>query len=138
MILRQQVLDLLLEVCPSYRRRWEAYRSASDFDEGSLYVHLGDFAAHVVDLLERNDLAELSALAAEIEHLHVEGDDYVKEAATIGLLEGIQNIAGHRSIPTKGLEQALGVETRRWWTSLDAFWSGKIPHVGADIAKGSG
>jgi hypothetical protein len=62
----------------------------------------------------------------------------VKEAATIGLLEGIQNVAGNRGIPTKVLEETLGAETQRWWSSLDAFWSGKIPYVGADIAKGSG
>ena len=138
MIRRQQVMERLLESCPSYRQRWDAYRAAPEFDEELLYVHLGDFADHVVDLLERNDLVELPVVAAELERLHAEGDDYVKEAATIGLLEGIQNVAGHRSVPTKNLEQALGAEARRWWTSLDAFWSGKIPHVGADIPKGSG
>jgi hypothetical protein len=39
---------------------------------------------------------------------------------------------------TEALEVAFGAETLRWWQSLDAFWSGKIPHVGADIGKRSG
>jgi hypothetical protein len=103
-----------------------------------LYTHLGDFAHHVVDLLVRSEIAELSALTQELERLHFEGDDFVKEAATIGLLEGIQNVASHRGAATKDLEQALGPETRRWWASLNAFWSGRIPHVGADIVKGHG
>jgi hypothetical protein len=138
MIGREQVIDLLLEACPSYCARWEAYRQAPEFDAELLYVHLGDFADHVVDLLEGDARADLAALTRILERLHLEGDDHVKEAATIGLLEGIQNVAGHRNVSTEGLEAALGAETRRWWRSLDAFWSGKIPHVGADIVKGSG
>ena len=51
MIGREQVIDLLLEACPSYCARWEAYRQAPEFDAELLYVHLGDFADHVVDLL---------------------------------------------------------------------------------------
>jgi hypothetical protein len=137
MIRRQQVISLLVEACPSYRPRWDAYQVAPEFDAELLYVHLGDFADHLVDLLARGEVSELGAVGRELEHLHVDGDDDVKEAATIGLLEGIQNVAGHRSIPTKALEETFGMETRRWWTSLDAFWSGRIPHVGADIPKGS-
>jgi predicted phosphodiesterase len=137
MIRREQVMSLLLEACPSYRARWEGYRSASEFDSELLFVHLGDFADHVVDLLQKGEVAELPTLSRKLEKLHAEGDDTVKEAATIGLLEGIQNVAGNRGVPTADLEAALGLETRRWWSSLDAFWSGRIPHVGADIVKGS-
>jgi hypothetical protein len=131
------MIGLLVEACPSYGPRWEAHRLAPEFDEELLYEHLGDFADHVVDLLEQGEVKELRAIARELERLHVDGDDSVKEAATIGLLEGIQNVAGNRGIPTKVLEEILGAETQRWWTSLDAFWSGKIPYVGADIPKGS-
>jgi hypothetical protein len=138
MIRREQVIGRLLEACPSYHARWEAYRQGPEFDAALLYVHLGDFADHVVDLLARDARADLAAITQALERLHLEGDDHVKEAATIGLLEGIQNVAGHRKVSTEGLEAALGAETRRWWRSLDAFWSGKIPHVGADIVKGSG
>jgi len=138
MIRREQVIGLLIEACPSYRARWQAYAGEPEFDAELLYVHLGDFAAHVVDLLERHEGAELPALSRVVEQLHLDGDDYVTEAATIGLLEGIQNVAGHRNVSTEDLETVLGVETRRWWASLDAFWPGQIPHVGADIVKGSG
>jgi hypothetical protein len=131
-------MGLLLQACPSYEARWKAYRESPEFDAELLYLHLGDFAHHVVDLLERDARAELAAIARALEHLHVEGDDDVKEAATIGLLEGIQNVAGHRNVSTEALEAALGAETHRWWRSLVAFWSGKVPHVGADLVKSSG
>jgi hypothetical protein len=130
-------MGLLLEACPSYRARWEAYRQAPEFDADLLYVHLGDLADHVIDLLARDEKEELVALSQVVERLHVEGDHYVKETATIGLLEGLQNVAGNRNVSTAGLEAALGGETRRWWRSLDAFWSGEIPHVGANIVRGS-
>jgi hypothetical protein len=136
MIGREEVMRVLLEACPSYRTRWDAYRAEPEFEADLLYVHLGDFADHVVDLLERGDGAELPALAGALERLHVEGDDFVKEAATIGLLEAIQNVAGHRSVATRALEDVLGVEARRWWASLDGFWSGELPYVGADDKKG--
>jgi hypothetical protein len=137
MIRRDQVIDLLLEACPSYRPRWEAHRAEPDHEAELLYVHLGDFAHHVVDLLARGDTTELPAIARALEQLHLAGDDHVRQAATIGLVEGIQNVASHQAgLTTKPLEEILGPETRRWWNSLQAFWAGAIPHVGADIAKG--
>lgn len=78
MIRREQVIGLLLEACPSYGARWQAYRSAPEFDAELLYVHLGDFANHVIDLLHRGENAELAALARVVEQLHLEGDDYVR------------------------------------------------------------
>lgn len=33
----------------------------------------------------------------------MEGDDYVREAATVGLLEGVQNVAGWAEVKGKGV-----------------------------------
>ena len=41
------------------------------------------------------------------------------------------------AVAMRTFELALGPEARRWWVSLNAFWEGKIPHVGADVTKGS-
>ncbi len=64
-------------------------------------------------------------------------DDYVREAATIGLLEGIQNIASHteNEVDAKDFLQYLKPETAKWWHQLNDFWEGKIPYVGASINK---
>jgi len=45
-------------------------------------------------LEKANRTEEFPAVFEIIERMHLEGDDYVKEAATIGMLEGIQNVAG--------------------------------------------
>lgn len=59
-----------------------------------------------------------------VERWHREGDSYVKEAATIGLLEGIQNIAGNRFDP-KRFACWLKAESKRWWDKLNRFWNGE-------------
>lgn len=130
------VVPLLLEACPSYRDRRKALSAADDFDPELLYVHLGDFAGHVVDMLQGPDERGLVALAGVIERLLSSGDAYVREAVTIGLLEGIQNHAGDRQVSTEALERLLGAEASRWWQSLKRFWGGEIPYVGADLTEG--
>jgi hypothetical protein len=46
------VIPTLLEACPSFRARWTAYVAEPEYDESLLYVHLGEFARHVVELLK--------------------------------------------------------------------------------------
>lgn len=77
-------MPLLMEACPSYRL-------PSD-DQELLYVTLGDFGRHLLALQRQSRTQEFAAVARAIERLHVEGDHYVREAATIGLLEGILNV----------------------------------------------
>lgn len=66
-----------------------------------------------------------------IERLHLEGDTYVRELATIGYLEGIQNAADADQIGggATALEPFLGAESARWWQGLNAFWTGAAPYV---------
>src|SRR5882724_6209517 len=94
MIRREQVMPLLLNACPSFSKRWEGHRAIYE-DEELLYVDLGEFAHHLVELLKSNCTEEFAAVFEIIERMHLEGDHYVKEAATIGMLEGIQNVAGN-------------------------------------------
>jgi hypothetical protein len=83
---------------------------------------LGEFANHLFELYKHNQTHEFIAVFATIERLHKEGDEFVKEAATIGLLEGIQNIAGYQA---NKFELYLGPESERWRKKLDDFWEGK-------------
>jgi len=57
-----------------------------------LYLALGDFAWHLIGMLERGETASLPAVFAAVERLHAEGEHYVREAATVGLLEALQNL----------------------------------------------
>ena len=131
------VIPVLLEACPSFRARWAAYVADPMYDEPLLYVHLGEFARHVVELLKSRSTGEFAAVFDAVERLHIEGDSYVKEAATIGLLEGLQNAAGHADLDPDAFVSYLKPESARWWAELDGFWAGTLPYVGAGLKRES-
>jgi hypothetical protein len=121
-----EVLPELLQVCSSF---------VPD-DRELLYVVLGDFARHLLAMKKDGREDVLRAAASFIERMHVEGEDYVREAATIGALEGIQNVWENLGADPEEFRIFLGGESKRWWDSLNQFWEGKISHVGADLKKG--
>ena len=96
-----------------------------------LYVDLGEFAHHLVELHKANQTNEFPAIFEVIERLHLEGDAYVKEAATIGMLEGIQNVAGNSDVNPEEFSQYLKPKSAKWWRSLNDFWDGKTPFIGS-------
>jgi hypothetical protein len=117
---------MLLSACPSFQRAWDEYANDPAYDEELLYIHLAEFANHLVSLLKSQDVSEFEAVFAVTEALHVEGDAYVREAATIGLLEGIQNIAENRDLDPELFVPYLKPESARWWKKLNAFWNGDV------------
>jgi len=127
MIPKQQVMPLLLEACPSFRPVWEEH--LHDNGEELLYVALGDFARHLLDLFQAGKTEAFPAVAQAIERLHLEGDSNVREAATIGLLEGIQNVWGNNNVDPEFFLPFLLPESARWWKSLNNFWTGDSKHV---------
>ncbi len=129
-------MPLLLVACPSFSEKWEEYLLAAyqDEDEQLLYIDLSEFARHLVELHKAQHVEEFPAVFQVVEVLHLEGDHFVKEATTIGLLEDIQTIAGNtKDVDAEEFLQYLGPESLRWWRQLNDFWSGKIPYVGATI-----
>lgn len=129
-----EMMPLLVDACPSYAEAWCRHQLDDTFDEALPYEHLGDLSRHLVDLLECGDLRELASVSSAIERLFVEGSDFVREAATMGLLESLQNAGANRRVSLEPLVGVLGTESQRWWRSLNAFWDGRIPYVGADLA----
>jgi hypothetical protein len=70
---------------------------------------------------------EVANAFAVFERLHVEGDEYVRELATIGYLEGVQNVASNNEGDPSSFERYLAPESSRWWNGLKAFWAGRLP-----------
>jgi len=123
-ISRGDVMPLLLEACPSFRAPWQVFVSDSLYDPANLYSHLGEFARHLVGLMKAKKTEEFPAVFAVVERLHVEGDGYVGEAATIGLLEGIQNISGGK-VDQESFVPFLERDSWMYWEALNDFWDGK-------------
>lgn len=124
-------MPLLLDACPSFWVVWD-----SDLDEEDrklLYACLGSFAKHLLDLKQQRSTAEFAAVVEVIERFYLEGDTSTQEAATIGLLEAVQNVWGNSGVATDDFEQLLLPESRVWWQQLELFWAGAIPYVGATM-----
>lgn len=130
-ISKRQVLPLLLHACPSFVSKWWEDRNF-EFGEFSLYTGLGGFAHHIAALATKGTVSELPAVFAIVERLHLSGDSFVREAATIGFLEDLQNIALNKNISLDRFNNFLQPETSYWWKRLNGFWSGEIPLVSDD------
>lgn len=120
-ITKEQVMPLLLEACPSFEKKWDEHLAYYDGDEDLVYVHLGEFARHLIELKRAGRTDEFPAVFDVIETLHLSGDDYVREAATVGMLEAIQNNAGGEA---EEFTQYLKPESSKWWRKLNKFWEG--------------
>ena len=130
MIEQSAAMPLLVEACPSFSEQWQEHLAENGSDLA--YVAAGEFARHLLHLYRSNDSFSLSAVGAAIERLHIEGSPSVKEFATIGVLEGVQNVWSHSNIDPELFVPFLGPVSQRWWNGLNKFWSGKVPHVNAD------
>jgi hypothetical protein len=127
-ITKRDVMPLLLAACPSFAEVWAAYDASGDRDDGSIYLDLIPFIEHLVALLARGETDAFPAVFAVVERLHLEGDDSVREAATVGLLEGL--------FPDTAFVPFLLPESARWWAEIEGFWSGTLPYIGAGHSTG--
>lgn len=124
MIKQEQVMPLILKACPSFQESWEK----SD-NKDLLYVVMGDLACHLLSLYRDNRTEEFPAVCELVERFHLEGDSYVRELATIGFLEGIQNVWGNNDADPEDFCKFLLPESRKWWKELNDFWAGEIPRL---------
>lgn len=125
MITKGQIVNILMNTFPTFVPNEE--------NRDLPYVVLGGFSRYLLEAFKRKDESVLKKAAALIERLHLEGDGYVKEVATIGLLEGIQNTWPDSGVDPERFVFYLLPESRRWWNSLKRYWIKEIPYVGADV-----
>ena len=126
MITKADMMTDLLAASPGFAGDWEAFRQewAGEGDGPPLYLALSAFARHLVRLLEMKDKERLARVFRVVERLHVEGDAYVREAATVGLLESLQNTNLHDRTAPEQFCEFLQPESLRWWQRVESFWSG--------------
>ena len=121
-------MPLLVGACPGFADIWKA--SIAEYGEELVYVVLGDFARYLLHCKKGGQLDELARAGEVIERLHVDGDADVREIATIGILEAIQNVWGNYEADPESFRTFLKPESARWWQSLNDFWEGKVRYVG--------
>lgn len=120
MIDKQEMMDLLVKACPSFEPHWgEFCLEWNDEPEPPLYLALADFSHQLKLMFRKGDTQTFPAVFNVIERLHREGDKYVKESVTIGILESLQI-----EDESPAIYEYLGPESARWWNKLDRFWKG--------------
>lgn len=119
------MMDVLLAASPTFAETWEAFRREwADEADLPLYLALSEFARHVISFLEATEDEQLCCIFEVVERLHTEGDHYVREAATVGLLEYMQNANLHRTTEPEQFRPFLQPESLKWWDRLNRFWAG--------------
>jgi hypothetical protein len=124
MLAKDDMMPVLLDACPSFAPTWQEFlaywRGENDLP---VYVALGDLAHHLIGLVERGETNELPAVFRVVERWHREGDEYVREAATVGPLEDLQNLNLHEhGTDPAQFRGMLGPESQRCWDELAASW----------------
>lgn len=129
MITKDQMLPFLTKACPSFLPVWEQIQAERGANEPLIYIELGMFAQHVVELQIAGRTAEFAGIFALVERFCTEGDEFVLNAVVVGLLEDIQTIAGNRNVDPTVYEPFLLPVSAGWWIGLNRFWSGENPTV---------
>jgi hypothetical protein len=125
-IKKGEMMEVLLEPCPSFRPTWEAFLEEwkdDRVDDLPLYLALADFARHLIAMLARCETESFPAIFLAIERLICEGEHYVSEAATIGLLEALQNHNLHSTTEPEQFRLYLEPESLQMWNELIIFWN---------------
>ncbi len=91
-----------MEVLPTFQPKWDAFveewRDDEDNEVGNpYYLALTDLARFLIEMVEARDKPGLRRVFEIVEDWHTDGDAYVRQAATVGLLEDLQNGSLHTS-----------------------------------------
>jgi hypothetical protein len=125
---QEHVVELILEACPSFKDDWEHH--AAEYGGDLLYVAAAGLARHLLLLHKSNRGDCFPAVGGVIERFHTDGSPWAQEFATIGILESIQNVWMNEGADPEEFGKWLGPESRKWWSNLNDFWSGKALYVG--------
>jgi hypothetical protein len=124
---KTQVLEMLVQACPTFAVARDEH--VAEYGNDVLYVAAGEFAHHLLNLQLDGATSCFAQIGAAIERMHIEGTPEVKELATNGLIEGIQNVWGNCNANPELFLEYMGPESCSWWYGLSNFWSGKAPVV---------
>lgn len=124
------MFELILREDPSFIEKWQGFRAEFQSDnELPLYVALSELACHLIGSLEAGNTSRFGAIFDVVERWHIKGDAYVRQAATVGLLEDLQNESLYRKARPDDFLPWLQPETLQWWTKVHQFWATGKPIV---------
>ena len=128
MITRESMFQPLLEADPSLIPLWKDFVEEWEGEpEQPLYLALARVARHLIGQLKAGETDNFPAVFDVVEQWHLQGEAYVREAASVGLLEDLQNTNLHDGTQPADFERWLGPESKRWWKKVERYWSHREP-----------
>jgi len=127
LIEKHDMMMPILEACPSFRPVWEEFvEEWRSEPEQPLYLALGGLARHLIAAMSVGDVSTVSLTLAVVERWLLEGDKYVREAATVGLLEDLQNTNLHETTSPSDFEPYLLPKSLKAWKDVGRFWEERV------------
>jgi hypothetical protein len=124
MIDQKEMMRTIVAACPDFATRYDEFIAEwRDELEIPYYLALADFARQLITLLERGLRQQLDMAFSAIERLHTDGDKYVRKAATIGILESLQNTNLHSRTEPEQFVEFLRPVSLRYWRKVEDFWN---------------
>lgn len=121
-MLCEDVNEILLKEFPDFK---------VDEDDLELpYIVAGLFTEFVLEAFNRNDKSTYLGGLKFIEALHLSDSHKVRELATVGYLESIQNTWPSELLKINIPYNDLGIESKKWWDELNLFWNNEIKYIG--------
>ncbi len=132
---RHAMFEPLLRADPAFLATWQAFQDewCHDEKETPQYLALGDLARYLIVQLEAGKTECFDAIFDVVEAWHVKGDSYVREAATVGLIEDLQNENLYKAAKTakpEDFKRWLRPVSARYWAHVEAFWTTGKPIPG--------
>lgn len=118
MISKEHLIDMMLNCCPSFGPVLEKMK---ELDRSLYYCVAGCFVGHLEELYKQQDTDVFSEVAKMIESFLVEGDSFVRDFATVGILEGMQNCRSD-NFDTYIFQNHLLPKSKKQWNELNIFW----------------
>jgi hypothetical protein len=117
-------MGFLVRGVPWLESWWSTFRTTEDYYPDAPHVVLGNLANEIVIGRRAGKTLGFERFFSNVEDRLNQTTD--PSLVVVGLLEGIQNAAINNKLPLEVVDGWLGPTTRRYWSAVIAFWSGRI------------
>ena len=119
------MFEPMLEAHPEFSELWDEFvKEWSSEPEGlPHYVLISDVVRECSKILASGQKYRIRKVLSVVERWLLEGDPYVREAATVGFIEDLQNGNLHEGTTPEDFVEFLGPECSFWWKKVERFFS---------------
>ena len=91
MIRKEDMIPMLLDACPGFRKRWQEHVIFWNGEAAGVYNDIGEFVSYLLESYKQGRTECVQAAFDTLERFLVDGDAETIERAAIGFIEDLQN-----------------------------------------------